>query len=83
MAVFNKQKQWHPNWIFCLTGFVLIWSISCGISTPIMFSYETIKVYIIPEREEDMYEGLLCLVKNGSKVGRGFGGLTILKKRFD
>jgi hypothetical protein len=73
MAVFNKRKgQWHPNWIFCMTGFLLIWSISCGISSPTFFSYETVKVFVVPEREEDMYEAQYCFITTDKVSGCDF-----------
>lgn len=51
-----------------MTGFIIIWSISCGISSPMLFSYEMEKVYVIPEKEDELYEAYFCLIKNNDKV---------------
>lgn len=58
-----------------MTGFIIIWSISCGISSPMLFSYQMEKVFVIPDNEDDLYEAYFCLIKNNDKVGF-FKGLS-------
>jgi hypothetical protein len=73
MAIFNKRKgQWHPGIVFCVTGFTIIWSISCGLSSPMLFSYEIVNIYVVPEIQENFYMAQFCMIPNGDKVNNLF-----------
>lgn len=63
LAVLNKSKiKILRNKIFCFFGLFLVWFVSCAISSPMLFSYELIDIYVIPEdHEADYYVAYLCM----------------------
>lgn len=63
MAIFSKRKgHWQPGWKFCVIGSVIVWSISAALSSPMLFSYEMFKIFIVPEVEENFYIGYYCII---------------------
>lgn len=47
-----------------------------------LFSYEVEKVFVIPEKEEDLYEASFCLIKQDDKVGNRDVNSTNIKYFF-
>jgi hypothetical protein len=70
MAVFNRKKgQWKPGKMFCIIGLVLIWSLSIGISSPMLFNYKIFEYYIVPDLNPlEFYMGQFCLIDSHDKV---------------
>lgn len=63
LAVLNKSKaRILQSRIFCFSGLFLVWSLSCGISSPMLFGYKLIEVYVVPEEHvEDFYLAYMCM----------------------
>lgn len=63
LAVLNKSKaKILQSKIFCLSAFFGVWFVSCGISSPMLFSYELVHIIVVPdERQEDFYKAYMCM----------------------
>lgn len=65
LAVLNKSNaKLLRSKIFCFLGFFFIWALGMAISSPLLVSYDHIRIYVVPkERQEDFYESFLCIAK--------------------
>lgn len=63
LAVLNKSKaNILQSKFFCFAGLFFIWSLSCGISSPMLFSYKIVEVYVVPEEHvDDFYLAYMCM----------------------
>lgn len=63
LAVSNKRKgQYEPGKIFCCSGFLAIWFVACGISSPTLFSYGIVPVIVVPDEDHAaFYEASFCI----------------------
>lgn len=71
LAVLNKsQAKILQNKVFCFSALFLVWALSCGISGPMLVSYDLIETYVVPdENQEQFYRGYLCIAEVVSMTG--------------